>query len=392
MKLLRKKSIWPYIASGILVFFAFILFAVETKNADAASNQGQHLITIYDRSQQTTILTNAENIEGALKDANINLDPNDIVEPGLKETLVASSYDVNIYRARPVTIIDGNIHRKIMTAYQTPVQIAAVAGIKLYDEDKTEMLLSDNIAVSGAGLEMKITRAKSVSVNMYGKLINLRTQAKNIEGFLSEKSVELGQADKLSLPLSTEIVEGLTFSIWREGVQTIAQEESIQFDTEIIKDANRYVGYREVKSSGTLGTKNVTYEVSILNGKETSRSVIASVVMKNPVAEIVVVGTKYNGPQPSLSDEQIGWLKSASIAESDWGYVDYIITKESNWHPNSVNSSSGACGLAQALPCNKVPGNPLDPVDSLIWANGYATKRYSSWENAYNFWTSHKWW
>jgi len=392
MKLLRKKSIWPYIASGILVFFAFILFAVETKNADAASNQGQHLITIYDRSQQTTILTNAENIEGALKDANINLDPNDIVEPGLKETLVASSYDVNIYRARPVTIIDGNIHRKIMTAYQTPVQIAAVAGIKLYDEDKTEMLLSDNIAVSGAGLEMKITRAKSVSVNMYGKLINLRTQAKNIEGFLSEKSVELGQADKLSLPLSTEIVEGLTFSIWREGVQTIAQEESIQFDTEIIKDANRYVGYREVKSSGTLGTKNVTYEVSILNGKETSRSVIASVVMKNPVAEVVVVGTKYNGPQPSLSDEQIGWLKSASIAESDWGYVDYIITKESNWHPNSVNSSSGACGLAQALPCNKVPGNPLDPVDSLIWANGYATKRYSSWENAYNFWTSHKWW
>ena len=392
MKLLRKKSIWPYIASGILVFFAFILFAVETKNADAASNQGQHLITIYDRSQQTTILTNAENIEGALKDANINLDPNDIVEPGLKETLVASSYDVNIYRARPVTIIDGNIHRKIMTAYQTPVQIAAVAGIKLYDEDKTEMLLSDNIAVSGAGLEMKITRAKSVSVNMYGKLINLRTQAKNIEGFLSEKSVELGQADKLSLPLSTEIVEGLTFSIWREGVQTIAQEESIQFDTEIIKDANRYVGYREVKSSGTLGTKNVTYEVSILNGKEASRSVIASVVMKNPVAEVVVVGTKYNGPQPSLSDEQIGWLKSASIAESDWGYVDYIITKESNWHPNSVNSSSGACGLAQALPCNKVPGNPLDPVDSLIWANGYATKRYSSWENAYNFWTSHKWW
>jgi len=392
MKLLRKKSIWPYVMSAILLFFAIALFSIETKNANAASTQGEHLITIYDRSKQTTILTNAENIEGALKDAGLTLDPNDIVEPGLKESLIASSYDVNIYRARPVTIIDGNIHRKIMTAYQTPVQIANVAGIKLYVEDKTEMILNDKLAVSGAGLEMKITRAKLVSVNLYGKLIQLRTQATDISGFLNEKSVELGQTDRISLDLTSQIVEGMSFRIWREGVQTIASEEPIQFETEMIKDANRYVGYREVKTTGVSGTKNVTYEVSVINGKEVSRQVISSVIIVNPASEIVIVGTKYNGPEPTVTSEQILWMTAAGIAQSDWGYVDYIITKESNWHPNSVNSRSGACGLAQALPCSKVPGNPLDAVDSLTWANGYATKRYGSWENAYNFWTSHKWW
>jgi len=392
MKLLRKKSIWPYVMSAILLFFAIALFSIETKNANAASTQGEHLITIYDRSKQTTILTNAENIEGALKDAGLTLDPNDIVEPGLKESLIASSYDVNIYRARPVTIIDGNIHRKIMTAYQTPVQIANVAGIKLYVEDKAEMILNDKLAVSGAGLEMKITRAKLVSVNLYGKLIQLRTQASDISGFLNEKNVELGQKDRISLDLTSQIVEGMSFRIWREGVQTIASEEPIQFETEIIKDANRFVGYREVKTAGTLGTKNVTYEISVVNGKEVSRQVIASVVMTNPSSEIVVVGTKYNGPEPSVTNEQVLWMTAAGITESNWGYVDYIISKESNWHPNSVNSSSGACGLAQALPCSKVPGNPLDPIDSLRWANDYATRRYGSWENAYNFWTSHKWW
>lgn len=392
MKLLRKKSIWPYVMSAILLFFAIALFSIETKNANAASTQGEHLITIYDRSKQTTILTNAENIEGALKDAGLTLDPNDIVEPGLEESLIASRYDVNIYRARPVTIIDGNIHRKIMTAYQTPVQIANVAGIKLYVEDKTEMILNDKLAVSGAGLEMKITRAKLVSVNLYGKLIQLRTQATDISGFLNEKSVELGQTDRISLDLTSQIVEGMSFRIWREGVQTIASEEPIQFETEMIKDANRYVGYREVKTTGVSGTKNVTYEVSVINGKEVSRQVISSVIIVNPASEIVIVGTKYNGPEPTVTSEQILWMTAAGIAQSDWGYVDYIITKESNWDPNSVNSRSGACGLAQALPCSKVPGNPLDAVDSLTWANGYATKRYGSWENAYNFWTSHKWW
>lgn len=392
MKLLRKKSIWPYVMSAILLFFAIALFSIETKNANAASTQGEHLITIYDRSKQTTILTNAENIEGALKDAGLTLDPNDIVEPGLEESLIASRYDVNIYRARPVTIIDGNIHRKIMTAYQTPVQIANVAGIKLYVEDKTEMILNDKLAVSGAGLEMKITRAKLVSVNLYGKLIQLRTQATDISGFLNEKSVELGQTDRISLDLTSQIVEGMSFRIWREGVQTIASEEPIQFETEMIKDANRYVGYREVKTTGVSGTKNVTYEVSVINGKEVSRQVISSVIIVNPASEIVIVGTKYNGPEPTVTSEQILWMTAAGIAQSDWGYVDYIITKESNWDPNSVNSRSGACGLAQALPCSKVPVNPLDAVDSLTWANGYATKRYGSWENAYNFWTSHKWW
>lgn len=86
------------------------------------------------------------------------------------------------------------------------------------------------------------------------------------------------------------------------------------------------------------------------------------------------------------------WMTAAGIAESDWAYVDYIVSRESGWNPNATNSSSGACGLVQALPCSKVPGNGYDPVDNLKWANGYAVGRYGSWQGAYNFWTSNHWW
>lgn len=86
------------------------------------------------------------------------------------------------------------------------------------------------------------------------------------------------------------------------------------------------------------------------------------------------------------------WMAAAGIAESDWGYVDYIVSRESGWNPNATNSSSGACGLVQALPCSKVPGNGYDPVDNLRWANGYATGRYGSWAGAYDFWTRNHWW
>lgn len=86
------------------------------------------------------------------------------------------------------------------------------------------------------------------------------------------------------------------------------------------------------------------------------------------------------------------WMAAAGISEADMGYVDYIVSRESGWNPNATNRSSGACGLVQALPCSKVPGNGYDPVDNLRWGTGYAVGRYGSWAGAYAFWTSNHWW
>lgn len=86
------------------------------------------------------------------------------------------------------------------------------------------------------------------------------------------------------------------------------------------------------------------------------------------------------------------WMAAAGIPESDWGYVDAIVRRESGWNPNATNSGSGACGLVQALPCSKVPGNGYDPVDNLRWAIGYANGRYGSWAGAYAFWEANHWW
>lgn len=86
------------------------------------------------------------------------------------------------------------------------------------------------------------------------------------------------------------------------------------------------------------------------------------------------------------------WMAAAGIPEGDWGYVDYIVKRESGWNPNATNRSSGACGLVQALPCSKVPGNGYDPIDNLRWAQGYAVGRYGSWAGAYDFWTRNHWW
>ncbi|MEN2740745.1 transglycosylase SLT domain-containing protein [Microbacterium sp. X-17] len=84
------------------------------------------------------------------------------------------------------------------------------------------------------------------------------------------------------------------------------------------------------------------------------------------------------------------WMTAAGIAESDWGYVNYIVSHESGWNPNAT-SSNGYCGLVQTE-CGKLGAGTYDPVANLSWGTGYANGRYGSWAGAYDFWASHGWW
>lgn len=84
-------------------------------------------------------------------------------------------------------------------------------------------------------------------------------------------------------------------------------------------------------------------------------------------------------------------MTQAGIPQSDWTYVDYIVSHESSWNPSSVNPSSGSCGLAQALPCSKLGPNWSDPVVALKWQYEYVKGRYGGYAGAYAFWLANRW-
>lgn len=70
-----------------------------------------------------------------------------------------------------------------------------------------------------------------------------------------------------------------------------------------------------------------------------------------------------------------------------WRYWAELIGRESCLNPSALNTSSGACGLGQALPCKKMdcPLN-MDGVDcQLDWIEQYVTKRYKTIQHAIVF-------
>lgn len=103
----------------------------------------------------------------------------------------------------------------------------------------------------------------------------------------------------------------------------------------------------------------------------------------------------------AISGNKHDWLRASGIPESEWTYVDYIVSRESGWDPCAYNpgrsdcnaNPTSACGLAQSLPCGKQSkyGHWTDPVANLKWQYEYVKGRYGGYAQAYQFWLKNKW-
>jgi len=294
MKLLKHKM---GIVRSISVLFAgmFLALFIGLGHTTYAQDADKKLITVYDRNTQSSFLTDKKTIGEALADKEIELDPRDTVEPSRDEELIAPDYKVNIYRARPVVVIDGTTRVKIMTPYQVSERIAKDAGITMYPEDETTIKPSDDFVGDGAGLQMTIDRAKLITLDLYTNKTQIRTQGETVGEMLEEKGIELGVNGRVSVDVSTPITEGMEIRVWREGKQTIAITQPVPYETERIFDADRPIGYKAIQTPGVEGERTVTYEIEVKDGVEISRTEIANILIKPSTKQIQVLGIK-SGP------------------------------------------------------------------------------------------------
>lgn len=391
----RSTLIWSVgIAIALLLIGSLVFFVHQRANAAPASGR---LITIHDRGTEKVILSDADTIGDALKEAAITLDSHDAIEPAVTQKLVASEYQVNIYRARPVTVIDGPTHQKIITAYQTAEQIVKNAGISLYSEDTTTLDRSNDLISNGAGLELTIKRATAFGFTLYGTKSEARTQATTVGAMLKEKAINLDTNDRVSLALTDPITTGTEVRVWREGKQTITAEEPVAFETQQIRDTDHDYGYKVIQAAGIDGKKNVTYEVQIQDGVEVKRTEIASLVTAQATKQIEVIGAKLPTPTNPSENQALGHLMmlNAGYGEDQWPCLVNLWNHESGWRTTAGNTSSGAYGIPQSLPASKMaaygPDYLTNPQPQIAWGLNYIKGRYGTPCGALKAWTDKGW-
>lgn len=273
---------------GLVIAIAAQVYAQGEDDVPA----GSRLITLYERGVERSFVTTASTIRAALAEADIEIDARDRVEPSLDDELVADQYTVNIYRARPLLVVDGMRRVVVMTAARSAEQIAQDADITLYPEDITTFERTNSLVVDAAAEKFVVARATPFTFTLYGDTYTARTQAETVKEMLAEKDITLEANDRVSTSLDTKITADMNLRVWREGKQTITRDEPVDFEVEQVQDVNREVGYRSVRTPGVKGERTVTYEVTIQDGKEVERKEIASTTKKAPQKQVEVVGAK----------------------------------------------------------------------------------------------------
>lgn len=108
-------------------------------------------------------------------------------------------------------------------------------------------------------------------------------------------------------------------------------------------------------------------------------------ILKEKSASPAATSSKVVSVSGSCGD----WIRAAGI--SDLANANELIRRESGCNPNAVNPTSGACGVAQELPCGKSGCSLGDGACQVKWMNTYVLARYGSWANAVGFHNRNNW-
>ncbi len=364
-----------------------------------------HAVILTVDGKQQIVPTRAQTVADLLERLHIKLKQGDVVEPSSDTQIVEDRFRVNVYRAKPIIIVDGKRKFFALSAATTPRSIAASAGIRTFPEDNLTINIPENI-LSGAniGQELIIDRATPVYLNLYGTAVPLRTHATTVGTLLNQAQIVLAKSDNVEPKLSTKIRAGLSIVVSRKGTKVISVTETIPAPVKVIDDATLSFGTTVVRQKGSNGKRLVTYQIITKNGKEVSRKKIQEVIAEKPVPQIVARGKAIYIPA-----DKSAWMASAGIRSSDYPYVNFIVSHESGWCPTKLQHQTGYCpgyaptyipdylgyGLGQATPGSKMSAFGSDwktnAVTQLRWATSYAGK-YGGWEGAYNFWSGHSYW
>lgn len=391
-----------FISLFIVTALLFITIGGHTIGADDA-----RVVRLSIDGQNQVLPTRAKTVGELLTKLNIQISEHDIVEPAVDTVIAFDDFDIEIIKAKPVTLVDESGSKTtVLSAGRDPREIAQRAGAKVYAEDNVEVLQPENIFTERViGSKISIDRAPLAHINLYGNQVEVRSHAKTVGELLEEKGLEPLDGDTITPAPDTPLTENTLVFIVRHGSQVATVEETIPAPLETIEDSNLPSGSTQVRQAGVDGKKVVTYEIATQNGVETGRTLLQEIVTVRAEKRVVAKGTRqlfadYNTDGiPSRVycsiPRQRNWkninVKNAAIgralaAEKGWTGAEFnalleLWACESSWFENAGNPVTGAYGIPQAYPATKMASAGSDyrtnPRTQIIWGLDYI-KRYGS--------------
>ena len=190
-----------------------------------------------------------------------------------------------VFAQTTYVITDGDQVKVYTTYASSPATVLNRAGVELSEDDTYTTNPGDGVS------EITVQRNQTIRVNYCGEVIEADSYGESLKELLTRLEIPTSGDYVVSQPLETETFDGMEVAVdcVIEAKQSYTVE--IPFETVECKDPTLPEGTRQVKVQGVNGELCKTANVVYVNAEQTSHTVIDETVTRQPVNEIVLVGT-----------------------------------------------------------------------------------------------------
>lgn len=209
---------------------------------------------------------------------------------------------------RVVTISDGNENHSIMSMSTDSGLILKAAGLEVEEDD---VVTSEWEFSKG---EINVTRAFDVTIAVDGVSRTISMIEGTVADALNKAGITLATDDVVSVPVETTVTADMSVTVERVTYVERTETTAIPFGSTSYETSFYDKGETVVETAGVNGEVKKVYRDRLVNGEVVESALKEEIVIKEPVDEVIAIGT-YTAPTVSAG--------SGSTADFTYSAVYY---------------------------------------------------------------------
>jgi resuscitation-promoting factor RpfB len=258
-------------------------------------------VTVVVDGEKSTQTTMSRNVGDVLKAAGFNVNDRDLVQPTLAST-IGDGATIKLNRAREIALsVDGK-PQKVWSTGLTAGDVLDQLHLP------TDMFVSparnEKLPLEGAALSVFSPRSVSL-LDGIGAPVDVRLAAPTVGEFLNAAGIPLIEQDTVEPAAITALTDGLRITVTRKRIEKRTETVPLDPPENVIEDPTMNMSRTVVETPGAPGVQDVTFAVTMVNGKEESRQPIATNVTVTAQPKTIRKGAKPGTEVPPVRDGAI---------------------------------------------------------------------------------------
>ena len=278
------KGLSRAVLTAVIAFIVAIGIFATTAFAGLVS---QYNVEIQIDNDSFVVTTNETEPIEILSQANITLADSDKLD--ISAFTGSEGSVIRIDKLNNVNIeFDGAINSYSVYA-DTVGEALNELGISSDGKLKANYELTDSIK---DGMVITLQSAKSVTLTVDNTSTKYAVYQGTVNDLLTLAGISLGADDYTEPSLNTELKDNMAVTVYRVEYKTVEKKENISFKTRQQNDSSMNIGTEKILTKGVNGVDEVSYVFKYVNGKEDGKTELSRKTIKEPVNQVVNVGTK----------------------------------------------------------------------------------------------------